>query len=191
MKLVFATQNKNKFIEISKLIPKGYELSNLLDLNFHEELPENQLTLEGNASEKAKFVYDNFSVNCFADDTGLEIEALNGRPGVFSARYGGESKNPELNILKVLNELKGIANRNAQFRTVISLWLNDKEYFFEGIVKGEIIKEKIGSGGFGYDPIFIPKGYSKSFAEMNLEEKNKISHRAIAFNKLKLFLENL
>lgn len=191
MRLVFATQNKNKLFEISKLLPNNYSLVNLLDLNYFEELPENQLTLEGNASEKAKFVFDKFGYNCFADDTGLEIEALNGKPGVFSARYGGDSKDPELNIAKVLNELKEIENRKAQFRTVISLWINNKEFLFEGIVKGNILQEKRGNEGFGYDPIFLPDGYSDSFAEMPLKEKNKISHRAIAFNKLKKFLENL
>ena len=191
MRLIFATQNKNKFLEISKLIPANYTLSNLLDLNYFEELPENQLTLEGNASEKAKFVYDKFGINCFADDTGLEIETLNGRPGVFSARYGGETKKPDLNIAKILNELKGLTQRKAQFRTVIALWINNKEYMFEGIVKGEILTGKRGNDGFGYDPVFVPEGYTKTFAEMPLTEKNKISHRAIAFNKLKHFLENL
>lgn len=190
MRLIFATQNKNKFQEISKLIPEAFSLSNLLDLNYQEELPENQLTLEGNASEKAKFVYDKFGLNCFADDTGLEVDSLGGRPGVFSARYGGESKNPDLNIAKLLRELDGIEQRTAQFRTVIALWLNNKEYFFEGIIKGEILQEKRGTDGFGYDPVFKPDGSIKSFAEMPLKEKNKISHRALAFNELKHFLEN-
>jgi XTP/dITP diphosphohydrolase len=191
MKLVFATQNKNKFFEISKLLPKSFALSNLIVLNYFEELPENQTTLEGNASEKAKFVYDKFSIDCFADDTGLEIDALDGRPGVYSARYGGDAKDPELNIKKILDELKGNENRNAQFRTVISLWFKNKEYLFEGIVKGVILHSRKGEKGFGYDPVFMPDGYSKSFAEMPIEEKNKISHRALAFNKLKKFLEEI
>ncbi|MCX6233299.1 MAG: RdgB/HAM1 family non-canonical purine NTP pyrophosphatase [Bacteroidetes bacterium] len=199
--LVFATNNNFKVTEVRNLIEahlnrKGLsaaiEIIGLADAGCHEELPETSDTLEDNASQKAFFVYRNFSKNCFADDTGLEIEALNGRPGVLSARYAGEDKNFENNIRKVLQELHDIPDRRARFRTVISLVIDEKETRFEGIVNGRIITSPRGSMGFGYDPVFLPDGYDKTFAEMTLEEKNKISHRAMAIRKMIEYLnENI
>lgn len=189
--LVFATGNQNKVNEIQQLIPSNIKLLGLKDINVSEEIPETQPTIEGNASQKAFYIYTNYHANCFADDTGLEIEALDNRPGVLSARYAGESKNAEDNMLKVLNELNGISNRKARFKTVISLVIDGKEQQFEGVVNGTIAHEKIGIKGFGYDPIFVPDGTTKSFAEMDLEEKNKISHRAKAVNKLVEYLTTL
>ncbi|MEG2151302.1 MAG: RdgB/HAM1 family non-canonical purine NTP pyrophosphatase, partial [Bacteroidaceae bacterium] len=148
-------------------------------------------SLEGNAYLKASYIYNNYHLNCFADDTGLEIEALNNEPGVFSARYAGENKSSEANMLKVLSNLESKTNRKAQFRTIVSLIISGKEYRFEGIIKGEIIKEKHGNSGFGYDPIFMPDGYNKTFAELGEDIKNKISHRAIAINKLCEFLKTI
>lgn len=191
MKLLFATQNQHKLFEISKLISSKFELISLNEFNFSEEIPEDYYTLEQNASQKAWFVYNKFGINCFADDTGLEIDALNGKPGVLSARYAGESKNPSDNMKKVLEEMQNVSNRNCRFRTIISLIIDGKEHVFEGIVNGKIISIPTGEEGFGYDPIFVPDGYSNTFAEMPISEKNKISHRAIAFNKLKEFLESL
>ena len=194
-KIVFATANKNKILEIQALIPENIQLLGLTDINCTEEIPETQATIEGNASQKAFYVYNNYHVNCFADDTGLEVEALEGRPGVLSARYAGESKNAEDNMNKILRELKGITNRKARFKTVISLVIEGKEMQFEGIINGTILTEKQGTKGFGYDPIFAPgiPGNSsslkqKSFAEIDLGEKNKISHRALAVNKLVKYL---
>jgi len=158
------------------------------DINCNDEIPEDFFTLEENASQKSHYIFDKYNLDCFADDTGLEIEALNGKPGVLSARYAGDSKDTEANMRKVLDELKEEKNRKARFRTVISLIINKKEYFFEGIVNGEILESKTGKDGFGYDPIFKPKGYSESFAEMSLEQKNLISHRAVATRKLVDFL---
>ena len=189
MKLVFATHNANKAEEIQSLLPENFQILTLSDINCHEEIPETAETLEGNSLLKAQFVSDNFNLNCFADDTGLEIDALNGRPGVYSARYAGEAKNAEANMNLVLSELKNESNRKAQFRTVITLILNDKTHVFEGIVRGEMSNEKRGSDGFGYDPIFIPEGQSKTFAEMTLVEKNQQSHRARAFEKMINFLK--
>ncbi|MGZ4055725.1 MAG: non-canonical purine NTP diphosphatase [Bacteroidia bacterium] len=188
MKLVFATANKNKVNEIQELIPDSIHLSGLTDIGCLEEIPETQSTIEGNASQKAFYVYEKYHHNCFADDTGLEIEALDGRPGVLSARYAGESKNADDNMNKILSEMMGQTNRKACFKTVISLVIDGKEKQFEGIVKGTILTEKRGNKGFGYDPIFLADGYDKSFAEMELNEKNKISHRAIAVNKLVEYL---
>ncbi|MFZ4400007.1 MAG: non-canonical purine NTP diphosphatase [Bacteroidales bacterium] len=188
MELVFATNNLHKIKEVSPLIKNSFHLLCLSDLNFNEDIPETQPTIEGNASQKSHFIYDKFALNCFADDTGLEIEALAGEPGVFSARYAGEGCNFQDNIDKVLMKLEGVNNRNARFRTVISLILEGKEHLFEGIVKGKILTEKHGNDGFGYDPIFMPDGFGISFAEMSLEEKNKVSHRAIATKKLAEFL---
>lgn len=165
-----------------------HEIATLKDLNFAEELPETHFTLEENALEKAKFVYNHFHQDCFAEDTGLEIEALNGAPGVFSARYGGEEKNPAKNIARVLREMKDKVNRRATFRTVIALIIGGREYLFEGEIQGSILKEQKGSGGFGYDPVFQPDGFVKSFSEMTDEEKNAVSHRAKAFQKMKDFL---
>ena len=184
MKIVFATANKNKVNEIQRLIPNNISLLSLMDINCIEEIPETQITIEGNASQKSYYVFNNYHVNCFADDTGIEIDALNGKPGVLSARYAGELKDSNANMDKVLHELKNSNNRKAQFKTVISLLIDGKEIQFVGIIKGEISKEKIGDKGFGYDPIFVPEGYTKSFAQMSIDEKNKISHRAIAVNKL-------
>jgi len=188
MELVFATNNQHKIKEISPLVQKSFHLLSLSDIRFFEDIPETQATLEGNASQKSHFIYDRFVLNCFADDTGLEIQALNGEPGVYSARYAGEGCNFQDNIDKVLFKMQGNTNRKARFRTVISLILEGKEFFFEGIVNGIILTEKYGNDGFGYDPIFMPDTYSISFAEMTLEEKNLISHRSIAVRKLAAFL---
>jgi XTP/dITP diphosphohydrolase len=191
MKLVFATGNNNKVNEIQQLIPAEIKLLSLNDINCKEEIPETQATIEGNASQKAFYVYTNYHFNCFADDTGLEVEALEGRPGVLSARYAGESKSAEDNMNKLLTELEGVTNRNARFKTVISLVMDGKEIQFEGIVEGVILKGKKGDKGFGYDPVFMPTGYDKTFAEMDLAEKNKISHRALAVVKLVEYLKSL
>ncbi len=188
MELVFATNNRHKIKEITPLIKNSFHLLSLSDLNCFEEIPETQTTLEGNALQKSHYIFDKYGVNCFADDTGLEIEALNGEPGVYSARYAGEGCIFQDNIDKVLLKLQGITNRKARFRTVISLLLDGKEYFFEGIVNGKILTEKHGNDGFGYDPIFMPDGFDISFAEMTLEQKNMISHRGMAVRKLAEFL---
>jgi XTP/dITP diphosphohydrolase len=188
MQLIFATNNANKLKEVNSLLSSSITLKSLTDIGFNEDIPETENTLEGNALLKARYIAQKFNCNCFADDTGLEIVALNGEPGVYSARYAGEHKNSEDNIQKVLEKLKGKDNRQAQFRTVIALILDDKEYLFEGIVKGKITEEKRGTDGFGYDPIFIPDGFDKTFAEMTLSEKNQVSHRAIALNKMAEFL---
>lgn len=189
IKLVFATANQNKVKEIQALVPSFVQILSLNDINCTEDVPETQPTIEGNASQKAMFVSSNYKVNCFADDTGLEIEALNNRPGVLSARYAGEAKDANANMDKILSEMQGITNRKARFKTVISLVIDGKEKQFEGIVNGTILNEKRGSKGFGYDPIFVPNGYSSTFAEMELSEKNKISHRALAVNKLVQYLK--
>ena len=190
MKLVFATHNSNKAKEIQSLLPDDFQILTLTEINCLYEIPETAETLKGNSLLKAQFVSDNFNLNCFADDTGLEIEALNGKPGVYSARYAGVDKNAEANMNLVLSELENESNRKAQFRTVITLILNEKTVLFEGIVKGEICSEKRGTDGFGYDPIFIPEGQSKTFAEMTLAEKNQQSHRARAFEKMIEFLKS-
>ena len=186
-KIVFATGNLNKLKEIKSAI-NIFEIVGLKDLGITEELPETGTTLKENALQKAKYVYDKTGVNCFSDDTGLEIEALDNRPGVYSAMYAGEDCNAEDNMQKVLKELSGVSNRKAKFKTVIALILDGKKYFFEGEVKGEILKEKTGSGGFGYDPIFRSNGYDETFAQMSIELKNKISHRGLAVKKLVAFL---
>ena len=183
-KLIFATNNQHKLEEVSHLIKYNYQILSLKDINCFEEIPETSDTIKGNASQKSYYIYDKFGIDCFADDTGLEIEALDGRPGVYSARYAGEEHNFEKNMNKVLAEMNGITNRKARFKTVISLILNGEERFFEGIINGLILTEKRGQEGFGYDPIFQPNGYDLTFAEMPLEEKNKISHRAIAVRNL-------
>src|SRR6185436_15089760 len=174
-----------------KLTPEGYGILSLGDIGCHEELPETGPTLEANALQKAKYVFEKYNVNCFADDTGLEVESLNGAPGVYSARYAGENKNAGDNIEKLLHELKDKKNRKAQFRTVIAAIINGKEFMCEGAVKGEILEQKKGNAGFGYDPVFVPAGNSLSFAEMTLEEKNKISHRANALKKFSEVLKAL
>ncbi|MDP2088121.1 MAG: non-canonical purine NTP diphosphatase [Flavobacteriaceae bacterium] len=191
MQLVFATNNLNKLKEVKDLLPDFIELKSLSDINCFVEIPETATTLEENAILKANFVTQQFQMNCFADDTGLEVESLNGAPGVYSARYAGEEANPFNNIEKLLFNLKDKSNRKAQFRTVIALNLSGKQYLFEGVCKGKIIEEERGNEGFGYDPIFIPDGYSKTFAEMNLEEKGKISHRGKAIQQLVQFLNSL
>lgn len=191
MKIVFATNNSNKLAEIRQLMPKGIEVLSLKDINCLEELPETSDTLEDNAAQKAFYVFDNYGHNCFADDTGLEIDALAGRPGVYSARYAGEDCVAEDNMQKVLEELRGEENRDAIFRTAISLVIDGKEYQFEGFVEGQIIPERWGEDGFGYDPIFLPDGFEKSFAQMTMEEKSAISHRGEAARKLVAFLAKL
>ena len=189
-KIVFATGNPNKLNEIKSAI-NGFEIVGLKDLGITEEIPETGDTLNKNALQKAKYVYDKKGLDCFSDDTGLEIEALDYRPGVYSAMYAGPDCNAENNMRKVLEELGETPNRTAQFKTVIALILQGKEYFFEGVVKGEILKEKIGKDGFGYDPIFRPIGYKESFAEMSIAQKNEISHRGLAVKKLVKFLAGL
>ena len=187
MKLIFATHNSNKVKEILPLIGDN-ELSSLEDIGFHNEIEETGKTLEENALIKVRFIYDKFNENCFADDTGLEVECLDGAPGVYSARFAGKQKNAEDNIYKLLDLLKNKPNRKAQFRTIIALIIDGKEYVFEGIVKGEILEKKRGNKGFGYDPVFLPEKYDQSFAELPFNEKNKISHRAPALKKLNKFL---
>jgi len=186
--LIFATNNLHKLSEIQPLIGDNFIIQSLKQIGCDEDIPETAPTLEGNALLKAQYVFDRFGKNCFADDTGLEIEALNGRPGVFSARYATDGHDFEANINKVLIELTGVENRKARFRTVIALIFDGSVHYFEGIVNGEIISERKGIKGFGYDPVFLPAGYDKTFAEMPLSEKNKISHRARAVNKLVDFL---
>lgn len=191
-KLVFATNNAHKLEEVAAILKDKVELLSLNDIDCHTDIPETADTLEGNAWLKSSYIYQNYALNCFADDTGLEVETLNGAPGVYSARYAeGEGHDAEANMRKLLHNMEGKENRKAQFRTAISLLLDGKEYLFEGIVKGEIIREKRGSSGFGYDPIFVPEGYEQTFAEMGNEIKNKISHRALAVNKLCEFLQSV
>jgi len=190
MKLVIATNNIHKINEIRNLLNEKIELLSLGDIGCRVELPETEMTLEGNAVQKALYIYEHFNVNCFADDTGLEIDALKGEPGVFSARYAGENCTYEDNIRKVLTAMQEKKNRSARFKTVIALVINGKIETFEGIVEGMIRDQKLGNNGFGYDPIFQPAGLEKTFAEISLEEKNRISHRAIALQKLVKYLEN-
>jgi XTP/dITP diphosphohydrolase len=188
-KLVFATNNAHKLRELNEILSDEFELLSLNDIGCSDDIPETGETLEANAAQKSFYIWDKYGINCFADDTGLEIEALNNEPGVYSARYAGESKSAEANVEKVLLKLKGIDNRKARFRCVISLIIDGKEFQFEGIVNGVIIKEKRGTTGFGYDPIFVPDGFQHSFAEMAPEEKNSISHRGNAVEKLVKFLK--
>lgn len=190
MTLIFATHNQNKAIEIATQLPFSVKLRTLSELNYHDEIPETGSTLEENARIKSEFVARKFNENCFADDTGLEVEALNGEPGVFSARYAGEEKNSESNMNLLLKKLEGKVNRNAQFKTIISLFWEGEFYEFEGIVKGKILAERKGKKGFGYDPIFQPDEANCSFGEMELGEKNKISHRARAIEKMLTFIKN-
>jgi XTP/dITP diphosphohydrolase len=189
IELVFATNNSHKLNELSKLAGEKFHLLSLKDINCFDDIPETADTLEGNAAIKAQYVWEKYGINCFADDTGLEIDALNGQPGVYSARYAGEDQDSEANLSKVLEELAGNSNRKARFRTVICLIIEGKEYYFEGIVNGNLISERQGKEGFGYDPIFVPVGYEKTFAEMDIAVKNKISHRGIATEKLIAFLK--
>ena len=189
MKLVFASNNKNKIQEIQALVPKNIQIVSLEDIGCTEDIPETADTIEGNAILKANFVTEKYGYNCFADDTGLEVDALNGAPGVYSARYAGEQKDANDNMDKLLSELEDKSNRKANFKTVIALNLNGKQNLFTGIINGKIIEEKIGTNGFGYDPIFVADGYEKTFAELTMEEKSTISHRGIAVKELILFLQ--
>lgn len=188
---VFATNNAHKLEEVRTILGNKIEILSLKDIGCYDDIPETEATLEGNAVLKARFVAERYHVDCFADDTGLEVEALNGAPGVYSARYaGGQGHDSEANMQKLLKELEGIENRKAQFRTVFAMIINGKEHLFEGIVHGHITTGRKGTSGFGYDPIFIPEGYNDTFAEMGNAEKNKISHRAQATEKLCRFLNN-
>jgi len=187
-KIVFATNNKHKLDEICKISEGKLEILSLNDINCQTDIPETGTTLEENALIKARFVKDNFGYDCFADDTGLEVKALDGAPGVYSARYAGEDCRAEDNIRKLLTNLEGISDRRAAFRTVIALLIGDEQYFFEGAIHGKIIDEKRGESGFGYDPVFVPDGYEQTFAELGEDIKNNISHRAIATTKLIRFL---
>lgn len=189
MKLVFASNNKNKIQEIQALVPNTIQIVSLEEIGCTEDIPETADTIEGNAILKANYVTEKYGYDCFADDTGLEVEALNGVPGVYSARYAGEQKDANGNMDKLLSELKDKTNRKANFKTVIALNLNGNQNLFTGIINGKIIEEKIGTNGFGYDPIFVAEGFDKTFAELTMEEKSTISHRGIAVKELILFLQ--
>lgn len=191
MKLVFATNNKHKLQEVRDIIGSGVEILSLADINCNDDIPETADTLDGNALIKARYIYEKYNVNCFADDTGLEVDALDGAPGVYSARYAGDGHDSEANMRKLLENLTGKNNRYAQFRTVIALIIDGEEKLFNGIVKGRITEEKRGDSGFGYDPIFVPEGYSESFAQMDSSTKNSISHRYRATKQLSDYLEAL
>lgn len=191
MKLVFATNNKNKLKEVQQLLPKDIRLLSLEEIGCTEDIPETSPTIEANAIQKAQYVKEKYGYDCFADDTGLEVKALNGAPGVYSARYAGEAKSSEANIDKLLEELEGKNDRSARFKTVIALHLDGKLYSFKGICPGNIIFERKGLQGFGYDPVFQPEGKETTFAEMSLEEKSEISHRARAIRQLIDFITNL
>ena len=188
--LIFVTNNRHKLDEIRQILGNRFALRCLSDLPFTGEIPETAPDLAGNALLKARYIHSSFGADCFADDTGLEVEALNGAPGVFSARYAGDQATYADNVIKLLGTLNGITNRSARFRTVIALILDNREYLFEGTVEGEILTEIRGTGGFGYDPIFLPRGYEKSFAEMTAQEKNLISHRGRAAEALAAFLRD-
>ncbi len=185
--IVFATNNMHKLNELRQIVGNKFKILSLKDIGCNEDIPETGSTIAENSLEKAAYVYENYNKNCFADDTGLEIKALDGKPGIYSARYAGEDKDMEKNMQKVLSELKGKDDWSAQFVTVITLLVDGEKHQFEGIVKGKIINEKRGVGGFGYDPIFMPEGYDITFAEMSNEEKNKISHRGKAVEKFVKF----
>ena len=191
MQLVFATNNLNKLNEVQALIPKHIQLLSLKDIGCFEDIPETQNTIEGNAIQKAEYVKNNYDYDCFADDTGLEVKSLNGAPGVYSARYAGEQRNANDNTNKLLEELNHKSNRNAQFKTVVALQLNNKQHTFTGVCKGEITVAKHGKKGFGYDPVFKPNGQNLTFAEMDLQLKNSIGHRGKAISKLVDFLNSL
>ena len=185
--ICFVTGNKNKLREVQNLLT-NYKIVSLDDLNFSEDIAETENTIQGNAELKASFIYNKYNIDCFSDDTGLFIDSLGGLPGVKSARYAGENCNSEENIDLVLKNLKDKSDRNASFKTVICLILNNSTFFFEGVINGKITEEKVGNGGFGYDPIFVPEGFDKTFSELTINEKNAISHRGIAVNKLVNFL---
>ncbi len=191
MKLVFATNNQNKLKEVKQLLPAAIELLSLNDIDCEDDITESGKTIRENAKIKSRYIYEKFGMNCFADDTGLEVDAIGGRPGVYSARFAGPACRSEDNINKLLIELKGIGNRKANFRTVISLIIDGKEEAFEGVVNGVITNEERGSNGFGYDSVFMPEGFDMTFAEMSAQEKNEISHRGIAVNKLITFIRQL
>ena len=188
MKLVFATNNPNKLKEVKEILPNTIEVLSLKDIQCFDEIDETETTLEGNAQLKADYITQKFGYNCFADDTGLEVEVLNGKPGVYSARFAGTPSNSENNMQKLLAELENKSNRKAQFRTAVSLNINEEKFLFEGICKGEILTKKQGEKGFGYDPIFKPENHTTSFAEMSSVEKNTISHRGVAIERLVAFL---
>ena len=188
MKLIFASHNENKVSEIQNLLGERFNLLSLKELSYYDDIPETSETLEGNSIIKADTVFEQFNMPCFADDTGLEVDALGEEPGVYSARYGGEDKNADKNMDLLLKKLHGNSNRSARFRTVITYRIQNETHQFEGVIDGNIISEKIGTYGFGYDPIFIPKGSQKTFAQMSTEEKNQFSHRSRAFEKLRIFL---
>ena len=190
MKLVFATNNNHKLQEVSQVVGEKFDITSLKECGITEDIPENEPTLEGNALAKARYIYSRTGLNCFADDTGLEVEALNGEPGVRSARYATDGHDDTANKRLLLERMEGVENRTAQFRTAMVLIIEGKEYLFEGIVRGRILHEECGEGGFGYDPIFAPEGYDCSFAQMSAQEKNDISHRGIAVRKLAGFLQN-
>ncbi len=190
-KIIFATNNLHKLSEVMALLGGAFEVVSLKELGFEEDIPETGTTLAENASQKSYYIYERYGLDCFADDTGLEVDALDGAPGVYSARYAGEHASYEENVTKLLQELKGKTNRTARFKTVVSLILNGEEFQFEGRVEGRILTQRSGSSGFGYDPVFQPEGYSESFAEMPSDLKNRISHRGRAMQKLFVFLKNL
>ncbi len=190
MKLLFATSNQNKAKEIKAMLPSHVELLTLADITIKEDIPETSDTIEGNAVQKANYITSHFNLNCFADDTGLEIEALDGEPGVKSARYAGNERDDQDNMQLVLSKLKDQTNRSARFKTIIALNIDEEQFIFEGMVQGKIRMEKSGTNGFGYDPIFEPEQCGKTFAEMTMQEKNAFSHRARAFKKMLVFLSN-
>ena len=190
MKLIFATNNKDKLREVREIFNEKYNILSLKDIGFFDDIAETEITIKGNSELKADYIFNKFNVNCFADDTGMEVEALNGEPGVYSARYAGEDCSYTDNVKKVLENLENKKNKNAKFITVITLIIDKKKYFFEGIVNGKIIDKPRGSKGFGYDPIFLPDGYNETYAEMDFKLKNKISHRGLAIQKLSEFLNN-
>ncbi|MBR5151029.1 MAG: non-canonical purine NTP diphosphatase [Bacteroidaceae bacterium] len=191
MKLVFATNNKHKLDEMRAILGDKVELLSLADIDCHDDIPETADTLEGNALIKARHIYSKYGCSCFADDTGLEVDALGGEPGVYSARYAGESNDSEANMRKLLDNLTGKTDRNAQFRTVIALIINGEEKLFDGVVRGAIAEQRMGTAGFGYDPIFVPEGFAESFAQMPAEQKNSMSHRARAAAALNEYLQTL
>jgi XTP/dITP diphosphohydrolase len=188
--LIFATNNQHKVKEIKAMLNGFLSIKSLRDIGCEEELSETAVTLKGNSMQKAKYVFDKYGVDCFADDTGLEVDALGGRPGVYSARFAGVGASYNDNVSKLLNEMRGVEIRSARFRTVIALLTESKQSYFEGVLEGEITREPKGNSGFGYDPVFIPKGFTKTLAEMSPAEKNEISHRRIALNKLIDFIRD-
>lgn len=189
MKLVFATGNPNKVMEVNDLLGDLFDIQSLKDIGCHVDIPETQATIEGNAIQKAQYIVDHYAMNCFSEDTGLEVKALNNEPGIYSARYAGAAKNAEDNMNLLLKNLSDQTDRSAQFRTVVALYLNGNMHTFEGICKGKIIEQKRGDHGFGYDPIFVPEGYEQTFAELDKTTKNEISHRGKAVRKLIAFLK--